>query len=136
MSFFAVKRDDVEAGQPPISDLRVPALLFACKESASQRAPRQDADSRVLRKGRQIELCLAPHQRIIKLRGAKSRPFIFALQADRFRGQPRGPVREAGVANLALPDQIVKGLRRLFNRRVWIESVGQIDIDAVRAQAP
>ena len=45
-----------------------------------------------------------------------------------------GPLGDADVVDLALPDQVVKGPQRLFERRLVVVAVGLVEVDVVRAE--
>src|SRR5215831_13625830 len=111
IAFLLIVWEHVEAGQSASVTRRFFASVFAGQEAARQRTPNENADAGILYERHQLMLEVASDEGIIQLGGHKPCPFMFPLQLNSFRCQPRGLIRELDVSNLARFHEAVERFR-------------------------
>jgi hypothetical protein len=92
-------------------------LVFSAEESAADRAPRADADAKLLRGGNVLALEGALDQRVFVLQsGDALLAFLFG-DGLRARDVPSGAIRQTVVADLPFADQVGERRDDFFDRR-------------------
>ena len=121
-------RRQARAGRPRA------ATILAAEQAARQRKIREEAEPVREHRRHEFALDVAREQTVFVLARDDCRAIEALRRPHGFGHLPRGEVRNGGVADFSLRNQVVERADRLFDRRERIGRVHEIEIDPIRLQ--